>query len=218
MLDEVSSQQDPAGDREVFRSTGAVVLWWTWTAIAVATLIDLAVQGNGRSAVVMAAVVVAITGTVYGCALQPRIVADAKGITVANPLREYLVPWGRVEKVDAVNAVRVHCTAAPGAGQGKIVHSWAVQSSPRSARSAQFRARRAMQQTPHPGGYGRYPGGAQETPRRNMAESIARQLDERAQRERGAGAGGGRPEARWAWVSIAAMAVPLVLLIVVLLT
>jgi hypothetical protein len=75
-----------------------------------------------------------------------------------------------------------------------------------------------MQQTPHPGGYGRYPGGAQETPQPKLAESTARQLDERAQREREAGAGGGRPEARWAWVSIAAMAVPLVLLIVVLLT
>ena len=212
------SQQDPAGDREVFRSTGAVVLWWAWAALAVATLTDLAVQGSGRSAVTMAAVVAAITGAVYGCALRPRIVAGGEGITVANPLREYLVPWGRVEKVDAVNAVRVHCTAAPGASKGKIVHSWAVQSSPRSARSAQFRTRRAMQQTARPGGYGRHPGGAQEPPQRNVAESTARQLDERAQRERGAGAEGGRPEVRWAWVSIAAMVVPLVLLIVAVLT
>jgi hypothetical protein len=211
----VPSQQDPAGDREVFRSTGSVVLWWVWAALAGATLIDLAVQGSGRSAIVMAAVVVAITGAVYACGLRPRIVADHAGITVANPLREHLVPWGRVEKVDAVNAVRVHCTPGPGASKGKIVHSWAVQSSPRSARRGELRARKAVQQTTRPAGYGHYPQEAQEALRRNMADFTARQLDERAQHEHAAGAEGGRLQVRWAWLSIAAMAVPLGLLILV---
>lgn len=209
------SQQDPAGDREVFRSTGSVVLWWTWVVIAVATVIDLAVQAGGHSAVEPAAVLVAITGVVYACALRPRIVADEAGITVANPLREYLVPWGRVEKVDAVNAVRVHCTPAPGASKGKIVHSWAVQSSPRSARRGELRARKAVQQTTRPVGYGHYPAEAQEALRRNMADFTAHKLEEQALREREAGAEGGRLEVRWSWVSIAAMLVPLALLLVV---
>lgn len=211
----MSSQQNLAGDRQVFRSPGSLILWWAWVVIAIAAVIDLAVQGRDHSAVVMAVLVVAITGGVYGCALRPRIVADAGGITVENPLRDHHVPWGAVAKVDAVNAVRVHCVAAPGASKGKIIYSWAVQSSPRSARHARARAQRATRQAARPAGYGRYPAEAQEALRRTPAEFAAHQLDERAQRERGAGAEDGRPEARWAWASIAAMAVPLAALIVV---
>jgi hypothetical protein len=211
----VSLKQDRAGDREVFRSTGSLILWWLWAVFAVITLIDLIVQGTGRSAVIMAVLVIVITALVYGCALRPRIVADAGGITVENPLRDHRVPWGAVEKVDAVNAVGVHCVAAPGAGKGKIVHSWAVQSSPRTAQKAQYRARRA--QAGHPAGYGRYPAEAQEALRRTLAESTAHQLNERARRERAAGAAGGQPEARWAWAPIAATAVPLAALIVIVL-
>jgi hypothetical protein len=211
----VSSQQDLAANREVFRSGGSFVLWWVWVVIAIVALIDLAIQAHNHSALVMAVLVVAITGAVYACALRPRIVADAGGITVENPLRDHRVPWGAVEKVDAVNAVGVHCVAAPGAGKGKTVHSWAVQSSPRSAQKAQYRARRA--QARHPAGYGGYPAEAQEALRRTLAASTAHQLNERAQRERAAGAAGGQPEAQWAWAPIAAMAVPLAALIVVVL-
>ena len=211
----MSSQQDPAGDREVFRSTGSLILWWLWAVFAVVTLVDLIVQGSGRSAAAMGALVAAITGLVYGCAFRPRIVADSGGITVENPLRDHRVPWGTVERVDAVHVVRVHCVPAPGAGQAKIVNSWAVQSSPRAARAAEYRSRRQVQRMGNPAGYGRYPPEAQEALRRSPAEAAARQLDERAKRERGAGAAAGQPEARWAWVAIVVMAVPLVALVVV---
>jgi len=213
----VSSQQDLAGDREVFRSAGSLILWWLWAVFAAVALVDLIVQGIGHSAVVMAVLVVAITALVYGCAFRPRIVADATGIVVENPLRDHRVPWGTVEKVDAVHAVRVHCVTAPGASKGKIINSWAVQSSPRAARAAEYRSRRQARRLGHAPGYGRYPAEAQEALRRSPAEAAARQLDERASRERGAGAAGGPPEARWAWAAIAAMAVPLLALIVVVL-
>jgi len=210
-------KQDQAGDREVFRSTGSLVLWWLWAVFAAVTLIDLIVQGTGRSAVIMAVLVVAITALVYGCAFRPRIVADATGITVENPLRDHQVPWGAVEKVDAVHAVRVHCVPAPGASKSKIINSWAVQSSPRAARAAEYRSRRQARRLGHAPGYGRYPAEAQEALRRSLADATARQLDERASRERGAGAAGGPPEARWAWAPIAVMAAPLVALVVVVL-
>ena len=213
----MSSQQDLAGDREVFRSTGSLILWWLWAVFAAVAVVDLIVQGTGHSAVIMAVLLVAITALVYGCAFRPRIVADATGITLENPLRDYRVPWGAVEKVDAVHAVRVHCVAAPGASKGKIINSWAVQSSPRAARAAEYRSRRQARRMGNPPGYGRYPAEAQEALRRNLAEATARQLDERASRERGAGAAGGQPEARWAWVAIVVMAVPLLALIVVVL-
>jgi len=210
-------KQDQAGDREVFRSSGSLLLWWVWAVFAAITLIDVIVQGTGRSAVIMTVVVVAITALVYGCALRPRIVADAGGITVENPLRDHRVPWGTVEKVDAVHAVRVHCAPAPGASKGKIINSWAVQSSPRAARAAEYRSRRQARRLGQPPGYGRYPAEAQEALRRSLAEATARQLDERASRERAAGAAGGPPEARWAWAAIAVMAAPLVALVVVVL-
>ena len=213
----MSSQQDLAGDREVFRSTGSLILWWLWAVFAAVTLADLIVQGSGHSAVIMAVLVVAITGLVYGCAFRPRIVADAGGITVENPLRDHRVPWGAVEKVDAVHAVRVHCVPAPGASKGKIINSWAVQSSPRAARAAEYRSRRQARRLGSAPGYGRYPAEAQEALRRSLAEATARQLDERVSREHGAGAAGGPPEARWAWAAIAVMAVPLLALIVVVL-
>jgi hypothetical protein len=180
-------------------------------------VVDLIVQGSGHSAVIMAVLVAAITGLVYGCAFRPRIVADTGGITVENPLRDHRVPWGTVEKVDAVHAVRVHCTLAPGTGKGQIVNSWAVQSSPRAARAAEYRSRRQAQRLGRAAGYGRYPAEAQEALRRSPAEATARQLDERAKRERAEGAAGGPPEARWAWAAIAVMAVPLVALVVVVL-
>src|SRR5262249_9543906 len=133
----------------------------------------------------MAVLVVAIPGAVYACALRPRIVADARGITVENPLRDHYVPWGAVERVDAVNAVGVHCVAAPGAAKGKVVHSWAVQSSPRSAQRAQFRARRA--QAGQSAEYGRYPAEAQEAPPRALAAATPHQPNEPARRGRAAG-------------------------------
>ena len=213
----VSSQQDRAGNQEVFRSVGSVILWWAWVAVAIAALADLAAQVSGRSAVIMALLVVAVTGALYGLAFRPRIIADAGGITLENPLRDYRAPWGAVEKVDAANALRVHCAPPPGAGKGKILHSWAVQSSPRAARRAQARSRRAQAAKPA-AGYARDPAQALEATLRDSAEITARQLDERARRERESGAAGGQPEARWAWLSIAVMAVPLVAFIAVALT
>jgi Bacterial PH domain len=214
----VSSQRDPAGDREVFRGAGGVVLWWAWVVVAVIVLADLAVQGRDHTAVVMTVLVVTITGVAYGCALRPKVVAEPAGLTVANPLRDHHVPWASVVKVDAVNALRVHCAAAPGQKRGKVVHSWAVQNSARAARREQFRARRAMQRVGGAGGYGAYPAAAREALRRTAAEFAVLQLTERAQRAQqaqGTGEAGEQPQARWAWGAIAAMVLPAVALAVV---
>ena len=77
-----------------------------------------------------AVAVLVITGIVYACAWRPKIVADSDGIGLINPVRDHRVPWAAVVKVDVVTAVRVHCTPAPGAAAGKVLYSWAVQSSP----------------------------------------------------------------------------------------
>jgi PH (Pleckstrin Homology) domain-containing protein len=216
----VSSRQPPAGDRQVFRSAASLVVWWAWVAIAVITLADLAVQGRDHTAAVMAALVVAITGLVYGCAMRPRIIADPGGITVANPLRDHRVPWVSVVKVDVVNAVRVHCAPAPGGERGKVLYSWAVQATARSTRNARLRARRAARRArvhglPGRPGYGSYPAEVQKALDRTPAEFAAHELDARAQRERAGRAASGGPEVRWAWAPIAAMALPVAALIMV---
>ncbi len=226
----MSSRQGPAGDRQVFRSTASLVLWWVWLAMAVIILADLAVQGRDHTAAVMAALVAVITGVAYACALRPRIIADRGGITVANPLRDHRVPWASVVKVDLVYAVRVHCAAAPGARRGKVVHSWAVQSTARSTRNAQLRARRASRRPRLQGlpaglgragygayrpGYGAHPEEVQKALDRTPAEFAAHELDQRAQQARAETAAASGPEVHWAWGAIAAIVLPVVVLVVV---
>jgi Bacterial PH domain len=213
---QASSLKDPDSEREVFRSAGSTVLSWAWFVVAVIVLVDLAVQGRDHAALVTAVLVLTITGVVYACAWRPKIVADSGGIAVVNPVRDHLVPWTAVRKVDVVNAVRVHCEPAPGAPSGKIVYSWAVQSSARSARKTAMRREassrpgprlarpRVMQPPPSTGprGYGELPASAKEALERSPADFTAGRLAERAQHARQAAAraarlsaGAGQPPA-----------------------
>ncbi|MDX6393080.1 MAG: hypothetical protein QOJ73_4143 [Streptosporangiaceae bacterium] len=177
-------------ERQVFRSAGAVVLWWAWLVFAVTSLVALAVNGRDHSSVVAALLVVAITGVVYGCAWWPRIVADENGICVLNPLRGHAVPWPAVTSVDLVNSVRVHAAPAAGAARGPVIYSWAVQSSARTRLKSEASARRSPRSRPgwqaasRPVAYAKLPLEAQEAMERSAAESVAQQLNERVARER----------------------------------
>jgi hypothetical protein len=214
---QVSSRKGPDGEREVFRSAGSAILSWAWFVVAVIILVDLAVQGRDHAAVVTAVLVLAITGVVYACAWRPKIVADSGGITVINPVRDYQVPWTAVSKVDVVNAVRVHCEPAPGAARGKVLYSWAVQSSPRATRKSTLRREvrsqprprltprpRVLQSPPSTAsrGYGELPDSAKEALERSSADFTAGRLAERTQHARraaaraaGAPLAGGAPSA-----------------------
>jgi hypothetical protein len=205
---QASSRKDPDSEREVFRSAGSSVLSWAWFVVAVIILVDLAVQGRDHAAVVAAVLVLTITGVVYACAWRPKIVADSGGIVIINPVRDYQVPWAAVRKVDVVNAVRVHCEPAPGAARGKVLYSWAVQTSPRSTRRATLRreahSRPGPRLTPRPRvlqppastaprGYGELPDSAKEALERSPADFTAGRLAERAQHARQAAARAARP-------------------------
>jgi len=240
----VFTRTDLPGERQVYRTRGALVAWWAWAALAVVLLVMLALGHRDHVALVTAFVVIAITGIMYACALRPRIVADAAGITVVNPLRVHEVPWSAVTQVDLVHNVRVHYRGPardkPGgdkpaggtpAGE-KIVHSWAVQSTGRSRTRNELRARRAARRglTREPG-YTRLPDAAQAALAGSAAEFIARQLDERARVQRSAAsaaesasaadADAAAPDAapaaqvHWSWGPIAAMVVPLLILLAV---
>ena len=200
---QASSRKDPDSEREVFRSAGSTVLSWAWFVVAAIVLVDLAVQGRDHAALVTAALVLVITGVVYACAWRPKIVADSGGITIINPVRDHQVPWTAVSNVDVVNAVRVHCEPAPGADRGQVLYSWAVQSSPRSARKAALRREvhskprprlsplpRSLQPPPSTGprAYGELPEPAKDALERSSAEFTAGRLAERAQHARRAAA------------------------------
>ena len=206
LLSQLQSRDHPDTKPEVFRSPGSMILSWAWFVVAVVILVDLAVQGRDHTAVVTAAAVLVVTGIVYACAYRPKIVADPAGISLINPVRDHRVPWAAVVKVDVVNAVRVHCTPAPGAAHGKVLYSWAVQASPRSARRAAMRSQAASQPrgrliprsrsmqpppgTPPPGAprYGELPESAKEALDRSSADFTAARLSERAQHAQAAAA------------------------------
>ena len=210
------TRSDLPGERQVYRTSGSLVAWWAWVAFAVVLLVVLALGHRDHAALVTASVVIAITGIVYACALRPRIVAGAAGISVVNPLRVHEVPWPAVTQVDLVHNVRVHYRSPAGPTPGedkpaggvpgggvpgggvpaggtpggeKIVHSWAVQSTGRSRTRRELRARRAARRgmTPEPG-HARLPDAAQAALAGSAAEFIARQLDERARVQRSAAA------------------------------
>jgi Bacterial PH domain len=200
----------PSARPEVFRRAAPVVLWWAWLAFALINVTDLAWQGPGHFAVVVTALVVAVTGVVYGCALRPRVAASAAGLTVRNPVRDYRVPWGAVEAVDIGDWVRVHCSPAPGLADGKTIDCWALFAPARSRLKA---GRRAQDRVIASGS--RIPDEARSLMAMTAVQVMAKRMDERARAERAAGAPAGTPAISWAWPSLAAMILPALALAVV---
>src|SRR5580698_9255445 len=115
---------------QTFRSPTALVVWVVWLLFAAANWVDLAVQGRDHTSAIAAALLLLATGFAYVTAQRPRIIADAAGITVRNPLRDHRIGWAGVSKVDVVDLLRVHCDWAPGSPADKkhtkVISSWAV--------------------------------------------------------------------------------------------
>jgi Bacterial PH domain len=127
---------------QTFRSPLAVVVWIVWLLFAVGNWIDLAVQGRDHGSLVAAAIVLLATGVAYVTALRPRIIADADGVTVRNPLRDHRVGWTGVTEVDLSELLRVHCVAGQGGTRRKVISAWAVHYSKRRKLAAEARSRR----------------------------------------------------------------------------
>jgi len=204
------SAAPPSARPEVFRRTGPLVFWWIWLAFATFNVVDLAIQGSGHFAVVVTAILVAVTGVAYACALRPRVIASDAGLAVKNPVRDYRIPWGAVETVDVGDWVRVHCTPVPGQATGKTIDCWAL--------FAPARYRRKTGRTAQTRAFAAGPKVSDEAMRlmsMTAVQAMAREMDERARRERAAGAAGGAPAASWAWPSLAAMILSALALLIV---
>jgi hypothetical protein len=240
--------RSPDPNREVFRLAPPVILWWVWVAFAVANVADFAVEGaQARFAIVVSAILVAITGLAYALALRPRVIAEPSGLTIVNPFREHHVPWTAITAVDTGDWVRVHYIPGQAAADpassasGRAISCWALYISARTKRRAARPARPVPRPrsgllrtlpvssafaTPGPEpGYAetsRLPEEAKYLASLPAAKAIAVRLDTRADRERarrGPDLEGraGPVTARWSWPSIAAVALPALALLIVVL-
>jgi hypothetical protein len=225
----VKDKKDQDG-RQVFRSVGAVVVWWVWLLFAVGNLIDLAVQGRDHLSLVAAFILLFATGIVYITALRPRIIADNDGLTISNPVRDHRVGWAAVAGADPTDLLRVRCEWQAGAGTARqAIYCWAVHSSRRRQLAAEMRARRqARGSRSGSAGFGGFGGmggmggfglatsfGSGEPspegdPLRVDADKVVATLTERAERARldAPGAEAVAPTSTWDLVAVAAFVIP----------
>jgi hypothetical protein len=226
----VSDKQDQNG-RQVFRSVGAVVVWWIWVLFAVGNLIDLAVQGRDHLSLVAAFILLFVTGIVYITALRPRIIADEDGLTIANPVRDHRVSWATVAGADPTDLLRVRCEWPEGTGTARrAIYSWAVHSSRRRQVAAEMRARR-QSRSGSQGGFGGVTSfggfglagafGSEPSPEgdplRLDANKVVATLSERGAEARlnAAGTQAAAPVSSWDWFAVATVVIPGLALLVI---
>jgi hypothetical protein len=221
----VSDEKGRGGaDREAFRSPAAVAVWWLWVLFAAGNLIDLAVQGRDHLSVVAAFTLLFITGVVYVTARRPRVIVDAGGVTVVNPVRDHRVGWLALAAVDATELLRLRCEWPDGDRTGqRAIYAWAVHYSRRRQVGAELRAQRqsrragrgfgesGLRGTGRPGGFGALPARpAEPVPLGVDAGRVVATITARTEQAR-LGAPGGpavAPDSAWNWPAIAAVAVP----------
>jgi hypothetical protein len=206
----------------VFRSPGAIAIWYAWLVFATLNLADLAVRGHDHLSAVIAAVLILITGIVFAAALRPRLIADGQALTLRNPLRDIRVPWGAVSYIDLDEMVRVHCLTAvaePAPGvppQHRVLHVWALQSSRRGRMRARVRARaRAAEVTGDTPGFAQVPQEVRAITAQSTAARAVIELDELRAGAAARGVPGGPPVVTWSLIAAAAILLPALLLTVV---
>jgi hypothetical protein len=207
-------------DREMFRSPAAVVIWWLWVLFAVGNLVDLAVQGRDHLALVAAFILLFVTGVAYVTARRPRVIIDAHGVTVVNPLADYQVGWAAVASADATELLRLRCEWPDGDRTGRrAIYAWAVHSSRRRQVSAQLRAQRQSRRAARgfgpsglagsgsAGGYGAPP---EPVPLGVDADQVVAAITARTEQARldAPGALATAPATTWNWPAVAAVVVP----------
>jgi hypothetical protein len=222
----LSRQADAGQGRQVFRSPAARAIWWLWTLFALANLIDLAVQGRDHLSAVAACTLLLVTGIVYVAAQRPRIIADADGVTIVNPIRDYRVGWPAVVGFDATELLRMRCswlTEDGGESQLRGIYAWAAHSSRRRQVTADLRAQRQAKgrnSRISVAGFGAAAARDDAPPPAPLGldvEVVVATLGERAERAKldAPDARSYPPVSSWNWPAIAAVVAPAALLAIV---
>lgn len=183
--------------RRIYRLATPQVVWWAWVALAVLSLGDLLIQGHDYLSVKFALGLLTLTGLVYACTLWPRVIADDDGLTVQNPFRKFVIPWGAVRGIFLADSVEIQCARSP-QKKDKTVYSWALSSARRGRARARLHGWQWEQgKRSRPSSYGQLSGQAKELVKMTQTEVMARELakmSEEAKAGRGAG-GAGRDDA-----------------------
>ncbi len=211
-------------DQEVFRSPAAVAIWWLWVLFAVGNLIDLAVQGRDHLSLVAAFILLLVTGVVYVTARRPRVIIDADGVPVVNPVGDHRVGWPAVVAADTTELLRLRCEWPDGDRAGhRAIYAWAVHSSRRRQVTAELRAQRQSRRaarglgasgltgTGRPGGFGAPPGPPPEPASLGVdAGRVVATITARSEQARldAPGALATAPASTWNWRAIAAVVIP----------
>ena len=215
-------------DREVFRSPATVAIWWLWVLFAVGNLVDLAVQGRDHLSLVAAFILLFVTGVVYVTARRPRVIIDADGVTVVNPVGDHRIGWPAVAAADPTELLRLRCEWPEGARTGRrAIYAWAVHSSRRRQVAAEMRARRQSRRGARgfggsglsgslggaggPGGYGAPPSQPPEPVTLGVdADRVVATITARTEQARldAPGALAAAPASTWNWLAIAAVVIP----------
>jgi hypothetical protein len=225
-----SAWKTSADGTTVFRLMPPLVLWWGWVAFAAANLIDLAIQSPDYFSIEITAIILVVTGIMYACTLRPKIISDADGLTIRNPLRDYRVPWGGVGGVFVGDSVEIQCErAAP--KKAKTVYSWALYSPRRARARAEMRVgfgnrqerdrhdRRARRrfEVPDAAAFGRMPDKAREMANQHPSHVMAGELARRCDLARKDATLTGVLVGGWAWRPFAAVLIPVAALVAVIL-
>ena len=220
----VTADGADAGSQEVFRSPAAVAIWWLWVLFAVGNLIDLAVQGRDRLSLVAAFILLFVTGVVYVTARRPRVIVDAGGVTVVNPVGEHRVGWPAIVAADATELLRLRCEWPDGDRTGRrAIYAWAVHSPRRRQASAELRAQRQSRRAARgfgpgglagsgsAGGFGATSGQPPEpVPLGVDADRVVATITARTEQARldAPGALATAPATTWNWPAVAAVVIP----------
>ncbi|GAA4064932.1 PH domain-containing protein [Actinomadura miaoliensis] len=205
-----------------FRSTPARVGAWLWLAFAALNLADIVLRGRDLTSAATAAVLLLGCGIAYVVGLRPVIVADERGVTVRNPLRDTRMPWPAIKRIEPTTAVTI--TFADAGGAERTTRAWALQTSPRAQAKAERAARRAesggdprqvmLPAVMRDGGAASGTGGGSRVPPdaagRTPTMFVAQQLNDMRTRHRGGQAAERAAEGSvgWAWPAVASVAVP----------
>lgn len=225
-----SAWKTTADGKTVFRLMPPLVLWWGWVAFAAANLIDLAIQSPDYFSIEIAAILAVVTGIMYACTLRPKVISDADGLTIRNPLRDYRVPWGGVAGVLLGDSVEIQCER-PAPKKTKTVYSWALYSPRRARARAELRIgfgnrqerdrhdRRARRryEVPDTAAFGRMPDKAKEMAAQHASQVMAAELARRCDLARKDGASVGVLAGQWAWRPFAAVLIPIAAFVAIVL-
>jgi len=196
-------------------------VWWLWLLFATGNLIDLAIQGRDHTSAVAAAILIFVTGVVYATAQRPRVVADPDGVLIRNPLRDHLLSWGSIVRVDTLDLLRVHCEWPDGAQtQDKTFHAWAVQHSRRREMGQQARRNRRGLAPSRPDslrgmGFAASPPAPSAKPAIGSAQHAVDTLKTLLNEARGQQLPAKPPVSTWRWQPVAAIVLPAILLAIV---